>query len=116
MQNPAKQLLMLGGFTIGFAGALGLLTNARRQDVFAATAAYVLSTCRFEYEIADHLLVTLLFLSFLLVAAFQVLPLLAATHLKARQAHRRASSHRLLRLQVRRQSPLPSFHIPNQHL
>lgn len=43
VQDPPKQLLMLGGFTIGFAGALGLLTNARRQDVFAATAAYELS-------------------------------------------------------------------------
>lgn len=86
---------MLGGFTIGFAGALGLLTNARRQDVFAATAAYALSTCRFSNESTDHLLVTLLFLSFSLAAAFQVLPHLATTHLKARQAHQRASSQRL---------------------
>jgi hypothetical protein len=40
VKDPRTQLIMLGGFTIGFAGALGLLTNARRQDVFAATAAY----------------------------------------------------------------------------
>jgi hypothetical protein len=30
---------MLGAFTISFGCVLGLLTNARLQDVFAATAA-----------------------------------------------------------------------------
>ncbi len=31
---------MIGGFTVGFAISVGLLTNARRAEVFAATAAY----------------------------------------------------------------------------
>jgi hypothetical protein len=31
---------MLSGLTVAFAGSLALFTNARRQDVFAATAAY----------------------------------------------------------------------------
>jgi energy-converting hydrogenase Eha subunit C len=39
--DPGWRLLMLSLFTVGFACVLGLLTNARRQDVFAATAAYV---------------------------------------------------------------------------
>ena len=38
--NPSAQLAMLSCLTIAFAGSLGLLTTARRQDVFAATAAY----------------------------------------------------------------------------
>jgi hypothetical protein len=33
---------MLGAFIIGFAGALELLTHARRKDLIAATAAYTL--------------------------------------------------------------------------
>jgi hypothetical protein len=37
--DAAAQMIMLSAFTISFGGALGLLTNARRQDVFAATAA-----------------------------------------------------------------------------
>ena len=39
VSDAAAQLLMLSGFAVAFGGALGLLTNARRQDVFAATAA-----------------------------------------------------------------------------
>jgi hypothetical protein len=38
--NPKAQLTILCGWTAFFALTLGLLTNARRQDVFAATAAY----------------------------------------------------------------------------
>ncbi|MCJ1231960.1 hypothetical protein MMC12_008640 [Toensbergia leucococca] len=38
--SPTAKLGMLSGLTVAFAGSLGLLTNARRQDVFAATAAY----------------------------------------------------------------------------
>jgi len=37
--NPAARLGILGGFTVFFALSLALFTNARRQDVFAATAA-----------------------------------------------------------------------------
>lgn len=36
--DPAK-LGILGAFTILFAGSIGLLTNARRAEVFGATAA-----------------------------------------------------------------------------
>ena len=38
--NPKAQLTILCGWTAFFALTLGLLTNARRQDVFVATAAY----------------------------------------------------------------------------
>ena len=38
--NPNAKLGMLSGLTVAFAGSLALFTNARRQDVFAATAAY----------------------------------------------------------------------------
>lgn len=38
-KSPTIQLIMLAAFTVGFAVALGALTNARRQDVFASTAA-----------------------------------------------------------------------------
>lgn len=38
--NPNVKLGMLSGLTVGFAGSLALFTNARRQDVFASTAAY----------------------------------------------------------------------------
>ena len=38
--QPAR-LGTLGGFTLMFAGAVGLLTNSQRSEVFGATAAYV---------------------------------------------------------------------------
>ncbi len=38
--SPTAKLGMLSGLTVGFAGSLAMFTNARRQDVFAATAAY----------------------------------------------------------------------------
>lgn len=37
--NSKARLGMLSGFTVAFAASLAVLTNARRQDVFAATAA-----------------------------------------------------------------------------
>jgi hypothetical protein len=40
VHNPNAKLGMLSGLTVAFAGSLALFTNARRQDVFAATAAY----------------------------------------------------------------------------
>lgn len=39
VRSPGAQLGILAGFTIFFAGSLAILTNARRQDVFAAVAA-----------------------------------------------------------------------------
>jgi hypothetical protein len=39
IKNPRATLGTISGLTIGFALCLGLFTNARRQDVFAATAA-----------------------------------------------------------------------------
>ncbi|KAJ9636711.1 hypothetical protein H2199_007705 [Coniosporium tulheliwenetii] len=38
--NPGWRLFILCMFTVGFAACLGALTNARRQDIFAAVAAY----------------------------------------------------------------------------
>ena len=35
-----RRLVVIGIFTVTFAGSVGLLTNARRVEVFAATAAY----------------------------------------------------------------------------
>ncbi|KAH8757403.1 hypothetical protein BGZ57DRAFT_644810 [Hyaloscypha finlandica] len=40
VKSPNAKLGMLSGLTVAFAGSLALFTNARRQDVFAATAAY----------------------------------------------------------------------------
>ncbi|OCL02415.1 hypothetical protein AOQ84DRAFT_423003 [Glonium stellatum] len=38
--SPAAKMGLLAGFTTLFAGSIGLLTNARRVDIYAATAAY----------------------------------------------------------------------------
>jgi hypothetical protein len=40
VQNPYALLGMLGGWTVLFAACVGLLTNAKRDQVFGATAAY----------------------------------------------------------------------------
>ncbi|KAI9702329.1 MAG: hypothetical protein M1836_000808 [Candelina mexicana] len=40
VNEASARLGMIGGFTVGFAISVGLLTNARRAEVFAATAAY----------------------------------------------------------------------------
>jgi hypothetical protein len=39
VQNPAVKLAMIAAFTTAFAGSLGLITTARRVEIFAATAA-----------------------------------------------------------------------------
>lgn len=39
VQSPKKRLGMLATFTILFAAGVGLLTNARKPELFAATAA-----------------------------------------------------------------------------
>jgi hypothetical protein len=39
VQNSAAKLGMIAIFTTAFAGSLGLITNARRVEIFAATAA-----------------------------------------------------------------------------
>jgi uncharacterized membrane protein YqjE len=41
VQSPKARLGMIAAFTILFALGVGLLTNARRPELFAATAAYV---------------------------------------------------------------------------
>lgn len=38
--NPGAKLGMISGFTVLFAIGVGLLTNAKRSEIFAATAAY----------------------------------------------------------------------------
>jgi len=38
--NPGAKLSMIAGFTVLFAISVVLLTNAKRSEVFAATAAY----------------------------------------------------------------------------
>ena len=38
--NPQKRLGLIAGYTIAFATCVGLMTNARRSEVFAACAAY----------------------------------------------------------------------------
>jgi uncharacterized membrane protein len=40
VKKPAAKLGMIGGFTTLFAASVGILTSAKRQDVFAASAAY----------------------------------------------------------------------------
>ena len=40
MKNEKSLLGMLSGWTVLFAACVGLLTNARRDQIFAATAAY----------------------------------------------------------------------------
>jgi hypothetical protein len=40
VKNPRALLGMLSGWTVLFAACVGLLTNARRDQVFGATAAY----------------------------------------------------------------------------
>ena len=40
VRNPYALLGMLGGWTVLFATCVGWLTNARRDQIFAATAAY----------------------------------------------------------------------------
>ena len=37
--RPAARMGLLAGFTALFAGSIGLLTNARKVDIYAATAA-----------------------------------------------------------------------------
>jgi hypothetical protein len=39
VQSPKKRLGMIATFTIVFAAGVGLLTNARKPELFAATAA-----------------------------------------------------------------------------
>ena len=38
--NDVKRLGLIAGYTIAFAVCVGLVTNARRSEVFAACAAY----------------------------------------------------------------------------
>lgn len=40
VKNPHALLGMLSGWTVLFAACVGLLTNARRDQIFGATAAY----------------------------------------------------------------------------
>lgn len=40
MQNKHALLGMISGWTVLFAACVGLLTNAKRDQIFAATAAY----------------------------------------------------------------------------
>jgi len=40
VKNPHALLGMLSGWTVVFAACVGLLTNAKRDQIFAATAAY----------------------------------------------------------------------------
>lgn len=39
VERPGVKLGMIAGFTVAFAGCIGLITNARRVEIFAATAA-----------------------------------------------------------------------------
>jgi len=40
VKNPTASLCMVGGWTMLFAVCIGILTNAKRDQIFAATAAY----------------------------------------------------------------------------
>lgn len=40
VQEPKLRLAMISGFTALFALSVALMTNARKSEVFAATAAY----------------------------------------------------------------------------
>ncbi len=40
VRQSGPRLGIVGGFTLAFAASIGLLTSARRAEVFAATAAY----------------------------------------------------------------------------
>jgi hypothetical protein len=39
IRNPTTKLIMVGVFMLPFAAGIGLLTTAKRSEVFAATAA-----------------------------------------------------------------------------
>lgn len=41
VKDMSKRLGIVAAFTGGFAASLGLLTNARRAEIFGATAAWV---------------------------------------------------------------------------
>ena len=38
--NDQKRLSLIAGYTTAFASSIGLLTNARRSEIFSASAAY----------------------------------------------------------------------------
>jgi hypothetical protein len=40
VQSDQTKLGLIAGYTVGFAICIGLLTNARRSEVFGACAAY----------------------------------------------------------------------------
>lgn len=52
VQSPGVKLGMIATFTTAFAGSLGLITTARRVEIFAATAACVfyLHPAMMEYK------------------------------------------------------------------
>ena len=41
VQSNLKRFELIGGFTALFAVAVGVLTNAKRGEIFASTTAYV---------------------------------------------------------------------------
>ncbi|KAK8101715.1 hypothetical protein PG999_012089 [Apiospora kogelbergensis] len=53
VQNPYALLGMVGGWTILFAVCVGVLTNAKRDQVFAATAAFAAVLVVFVGESLD---------------------------------------------------------------
>lgn len=48
VSKPTTKLIMVGVFMLLFAGSVGLFTTAKRSEVFAATAAWVLLPELFE--------------------------------------------------------------------
>lgn len=50
VEKGGVKLGLVAVFTILFAASVGGLTNSRRQDVYASTAAYVQDTSRFNYN------------------------------------------------------------------
>jgi hypothetical protein len=42
VKSPNKKLIMIGAYMLLFAITIGLLTTAKRSEIWAATAAYVL--------------------------------------------------------------------------
>ena len=54
MTSPDWRLGLIATFTTLFAASVGLLTNARRAELFAATAAYVYLPLVSLKRVADH--------------------------------------------------------------
>ena len=52
--SSSQRLGVAGGFTVLFAASIGLLTNARRSEVFGITAALVFPFSAYPFRYSHH--------------------------------------------------------------